>query len=183
MNLLSLDLEFNRGPNGMRIISAGVYIFKRTGETLHAEDIIINPNETLDPFIIELTGLTQENVDSGISVSEAFERTVALREKHQCLRMPIVWGAGYSNDSHSFSLQATGTTGHNSNPLGNRIIDVKSVWQMRQALKNSTVKGGLFNSLTKAGIGWSDIYGANHNSLADAYNTARMFMFLGGEML
>ena len=147
MNFLAIDLEMNQ-PSGT-IIQVGVYIFNDKGEELQSSRIYINSGETLNPEIATLTGIKQEQLDNGISLVSAFEQIKWLRDNYKCAKQPVVWGAAYSNDSHLFwkqtykftEEQIMSRTWEGGNPLGHRIIDVKSLWQTYCIFNGGSIKG------------------------------------------
>jgi len=63
----SLDLEMAQPSK--KIIQIGAVVGNIvTGEILEKLSIIVNPKEQLTEFIINLTGITQEDVNNGVTL-------------------------------------------------------------------------------------------------------------------
>src|ERR1700688_4220861 len=91
----SLDLEMNQPSQ--KIISIGATIGNiKTGEILDKLHVFVNPNEELNPFIVELTKIKQSDVDSAGTLEEAYLQLKEMHEKHKSFCNPIVWGGGVS---------------------------------------------------------------------------------------
>jgi len=177
MNILSIDCEYNQ-PSG-KTIQIGVAIYKcKTGELLDRLDTFVNPNEPIQPFITELTTITDRDVQNAPSIKEAYEMVKELHKKHKCFRNPLVWGSGCRNDSQHIHEEANILDKDGNlepNFMGFRVIDVKTIFQSIQILHNVTVRGGLKDTCERLGIGFE---GRAHTALADAMNTFRVWHFL-----
>lgn len=171
MNLLSIDCEYNQ-PSGKTIQIGAAVFHVHTGKLLESQEIYVNPGEPIVPFITELTGITDKDVQNAVSIQEAYLMVKALHEKHGCFMNPLVWGSGVSNDSlHIY--KESGIT--EPNFMGFRVIDCKTVYQSKQMSRNKTIKGGLKTACQKEGINFE---GINHTALADAINTFRLWFHL-----
>ncbi len=163
MNILSLDLELNQDPKGSKIIEIGACCGNtETGEILEKYSSFVNPNESLQEFIIKLTSITQEQVDSAGTILEAYQGMVTMASKYDCLRMPIVWGMG---DGYALRKELPATCQWN---FGRRELDVKAVFQAYQMAKGEKIQAGLAKAMTKLGIQFS---GKKHRAVDDAINT------------
>ena len=93
----SLDLEMNN-KEGKKIIQIGAVVGNiTTGEILETLSIIVNPKEQLTDFIIGLTGITQNDVDNGVTLEEAYLKLKEMHLRHKSFINCITWGGG---DSH-----------------------------------------------------------------------------------
>lgn len=93
MKILSFDLELNQDPTGAKIIEIGACIGETsTGEIFDSYSAFVNPQQTLIEEIILLTSITQADVDSAGTLEAAYKGMIEMAGKHDCLRMPIVWG-------------------------------------------------------------------------------------------
>jgi DNA polymerase-3 subunit alpha (Gram-positive type) len=171
MNILSLDCEYNQ-PSGKTIqIGAGVYKIK-TGQLIEKLDIYVDPKEPIAQEIIELTGITDNDVKGAVSIKEAYEQLKALHTKHQCFKNPLLWGSGVRNDSLQI-YQESGIS--EPNFMGFRVLDVKTIYQSIKMFKNETVRGGLKKACENVGIGFE---GEAHRAFTDAHNTFRLWHHL-----
>jgi DNA polymerase III alpha subunit (gram-positive type) len=177
MNVTSLDLEMNK-PSG-KIIQIGAAAYKaRTGELIETFMTCVNPNEPIDPYITELTGITDADVKNAPQILEAYRMIEAFHKKHKCFMNPIVWGSGRSNDSLWLYDEAKPFIGGEDNFFGHRVVDAKAVFQSLAMVKNVGVKAGVAKACSKLGLGWNCTYGPPHRALADASNTFRIWFHL-----
>lgn len=170
---ISIDLEMNK-PSG-KIIQIGACIGDiSTGNITDELSIIVNPLEPIDPFITELTGITQEQVDAeGILLEEAYTKLVDYFNLHKPFINSITWGGG---DTVEIAKQVKEL---NSNvfeshpwPFGRRWIDTKTLFVSWRFSQGEPIQGGLAKSMTKVGLKFE---GRKHNALDDAKNTFKMY--------
>ena len=165
----SLDLEMAQ-PSGAIIQIGAVVGNIKTGEILETLCVNVNPYEQLTPFIIDLTGITQEDVDNGVSLEEAFEKLRELHLKYKSFVNPIVWGGG---DSSELIQQVKAKNPEKSlNIFGRRWIDVKTLFVSWRFANGQPIQGGLAKSMTKVGLKFD---GRKHNAMSDALNTFHMY--------
>jgi sporulation inhibitor KapD len=163
MKILALDLELNQDPNGAKIIEVGACCGDTTtGEVLEKYSAFVNPNETLQDFIITLTGITQADVDSAGTILEAYQGMELMAGKYDCQRMPLVWGMG---DGHALRRELPKECPWN---FGRRELDVKAVFQAYQMAKGEKIQAGLAKAMTKLGL---NFIGKKHRAVDDAVNT------------
>lgn len=171
MNILVIDCEYNQ-PSG-KTIQIGAAVFKvKTGELLESMCLYVNPGEPLQQFIIDLTGVTERDVQNGYSIQDAYIVLKAMHKRHKCFKNPLVWGSGVRNDSQHIHMEAFP---EEENFMGFRVLDVKTIYQSVMMFQNSTVRGGLKKSMESCGLTFE---GAAHDALADAMNTFRFWHFL-----
>lgn len=163
MNILALDLELNQDPKGSKIIEVGACCGNtQTGEVFEKYSAFVNPNETLQEFIIKLTSITQEQVDSAGNILDAYLGMEAMASKYDCLHMPLVWGLG---DGYALRKELPKTCVWN---FGKRELDVKAVFQAYQMAKGEKIHAGLSKAMTKLGMQFN---GKKHRAVDDAVNT------------
>lgn len=179
---MSMDCEYNQ-PSG-KTIQIGAAIFDaKSGLELDRILLHINPNEPLNPEIIELTGISEQDAQNGTTIQEAYEELARFHSKHRCFRNPLVWGSGEWDDSHHIWREYRDSMGPGAgaslrvteNFMGHRVLDVKTIYQSVQIYRNSRHGGGLKESMTKMKL---DFEGQEHNALADARNTFKMWFHL-----
>ena len=170
----ALDLELEQPftnpqtPDSMlseaRIIQVGVVFFDTdTAEILHDQAWYVNIGVPLSSFIKQLTGITDANVEQGVSIKQAYDELLELIRAYNCIRRPIVWGSG---DLHALQKEA------GKSKLGRGESNVKAMWQDYGAAIGANHRGGLSTCLNRAGLGF---VGRAHDALVDAYNTMRMY--------
>lgn len=168
INLLSLDLENNQ-PSGS-IIQVGCVVGNlATGKILEEYSAYINIGEAIDPFITNLTGIKQEDVDNGISLFTAYEKLKELHIKHGCRNRGCVltWGIGDMR-----CLRESLHLDEEAFYFGRRFIDVKTVFISYQWANDLKHQAGLAKALTKVGLCFD---GKKHDGKADAKNTFIIF--------
>jgi sporulation inhibitor KapD len=134
-----------------------------TGEVHEKLSWITRVAEIIDPRIIALTGITQEQVDAGVDLMVAYIALAEYSRKYQCLMNPVTWGGG---DSELLRKQLCM---ENTNWIfGRRWIDTKTLFVSRQIALGNSYQGGLARSMTKLGL---QFQGRKHNAMDDAYNT------------
>lgn len=167
-----VDLELNQPSQ--KIIQIGAVVGNiRTGEVLERLSVFVNPLEPLSQFIIELTGITQDQVDNeGVTLEEAYIKLWELHKKYGSFVNPVTWGGG---DVSEILEQIKGNEVLHQYPpnFGRRWIDVKTLFVSWRFANGQPIQSGLGRSLGKVGLKFE---GRKHNALDDAYNTFRMYM-------
>lgn len=105
MNYIVFDLEFNQGYNfekepkpvinpkcPFEVIQIGAVKMNEAFETIGTLDILVKPElyTTLNPFVKEITGLTMEELDRGISFKEMYKEFIEFIESDRSIL--CVWG-------------------------------------------------------------------------------------------
>jgi len=168
INLISLDLEMNQ-PSGS-IIQVGCVVGNlASGAILEEYSAYINTGEVIDPFITNLTGIKQADVDNGISLFTAYEQLKELHIKHDCRNRGCVltWGIGDMR-----CLREALHLDEEAFYFGRRFIDVKTVFISYQWANDLKHQAGLAKALTKVGLCFD---GKKHDGKADAKNTFIIF--------
>lgn len=169
----SLDLELNQNEiSGPRIIQIGTVVGNIvTGEILERLSIIINCDQVLEPRIIELTKITQKQVDSGVTLIEAFEQLQALHKKYASFCNPIVWGNG---DVRALVQELDKGHGYKVPPelFGRRELDAKTIYCAWRIANGKFPVGGLKKAINNFGL---KFIGRPHDALADAETTMLIF--------
>lgn len=157
------DLEMNKPSN--KIIQIGAVVGNlHDGKILTKYSVFINPEEQLDPFIIGLTGITQNQVDTGIPLGVAKGELDELITKYHACKSPVVWGNGDLR-----TIKAQGGTGYFQGTY--RELDIKTIHQFMSLSRGLSMRGGLEKSLGVYGLKFE---GKPHNALDDAINTFRI---------
>lgn len=171
----SLDLELNPSQDGTtnRIIEVGVAF----GSPVRPEEITrynwyLNPEEKITEFITQLTGITDEVIQTkSVSHETVAEELGALILTWQCFPNPVVWGGGEGNDATE--LKDEFRERNIDFPFfGRRVIDVKTLYAFNQITQGKSPSGGLRKSMISYGLTFD---GTPHRADIDAFNTLRFF--------
>jgi inhibitor of KinA sporulation pathway (predicted exonuclease) len=165
MKLLSLDLEMNQPSN--KIIQVGACVGDiTTGEVLEKLSVDVKIDEPITLYIENLTGISNERMNAGTTLKDAYNSLIKLAEKHSCPRgMTLTWGVG---DLHLLRSQL----GYDEDwYLGRRFMDVKTLYIFYALSNNKPIRGGLAKSLLRLGLKFE---GTKHDAQDDAVNTFRV---------
>jgi inhibitor of KinA sporulation pathway (predicted exonuclease) len=167
---ISLDLEMNQ--NSGKIIQIGAVVGDLiSGEIFEEIRLYVNPGEPLNPFIVNLTGITEEDIlEKGSTLEEAYTKLSALRDRHNCYRNAIVWGGG---DSEALRQQLN--LNHDNFLFGRRWLDIKTIFQMYSMSQGLKLQAGLAKAMVRMGLQFK---GKKHDALDDARNTFILGSFL-----
>lgn len=177
MNMMALDLEFNQPSE--TIIQIGVAAFNlETGAILESRRYYINPHEILNPYIINLCGISQEQVDSGMTLGEAYDDICTLYAQYNCHLNFVTWGGG---DSDALKLALLGERPWKH---GRRWQDAKTLYQAYMLAIGGKPQAGLAKALTKLGKAFK---GRKHDAMDDSINTAIIYtdlinLYKGGKL-
>lgn len=171
MNIMALDLEMNQPSR--KIIEVGAAVYNgRTGLFVEKLSMFINPGEKIEPFITDLTGITDQDVSNGFTIIQGYEELRRLHKKHKCFMNPLVWGSGTRNDSQAI-FEETKLAGENF--MGFRVLDVKTIFQSVQIHHGQQHGMGLKEACERLKIGFE---GSNHRAVVDAMNTFRIWFHM-----
>lgn len=161
----AIDLEMNQPSN--KIIQIGAVVGDiYTGDIIERLSIFINPKEQLDPRIIELTKIHQEDVNNGVTLEFGYNMLKNMHKANGSFCNPITWGGG---DSIEILNQLKK---ENSNfeewCFGRRWIDTKTIYITWRLSNQKPPTGGLSRAMANLGLSFK---GQAHNALWDAENT------------
>lgn len=168
MKLTCIDLELNQPSK--RIIQIGAVIGDTvTGTIVDRLRIYVNPRESIAPFITELCGITQKQIDEqGVALDSAYLMLKRFHSQSDFIN-PVTWGGSDSQEIYeqldkNLNLEWC---------FGRRWIDAKTVFVSHMvANKNRIESGGLSTSMKKVGLKFQ---GRKHDALDDAENTFIMY--------
>ncbi|GHF35093.1 DNA polymerase III [Kitasatospora xanthocidica] len=149
------------------IIEIGLTVVDlRAGERLAKHRLLVRPARSeVSPFCTELTGLTQAEVDGGLSFAEAC-RTLA--GAHRAGSLP--WASWGDYDRNQFTRQCRQTSAEY--PFGHRHTNAKVVFTASYGLRR---RPGMAQALTVAGL---PLEGRHHRGDDDAWNIAALVLDL-----
>lgn len=181
-NIMVLDAEYNQPSRKTIQIGAAAYN-PRNAALVGQFEVFVNPGEPITEEMTRLTGITDQDVANGLTISQAYEELNKFHAKHKCFRNPLVWGSGYRNDSlhiyqehrESLGLEFDKDIQQTANFMGFRIIDVKTIYQSVRIFENTSYAGGLKDCMKRLGMQFE---GEEHRALTDAMNTFRVWYHL-----
>lgn len=166
---LALDLELNQ-PSG-KIIQVGIAIgsMQDRRDQYITKKWYLNPGEPLDPFIIDLTGITPSDISTYcVSHQTVADELAALLREHRCFINPVTWGGGDSTELLSEFCKNHADFPH----FGRRWIDVKTWYTLHMLARGKEPKGGLASAMGQYKV---PFLGRAHQADVDAENTLALF--------
>ncbi|MCP2339551.1 3'-5' exonuclease [Actinomadura rupiterrae] len=135
-------------------------------ERVEKHRILVRPERSrVSEFCTQLTGLTQDEVDTGISFPEA----CALLEREHSAHTRT-WASWGDYDRKQFERQ-TASVGVRY-PFGRRHVNTKALWSEAHGLRR---KLGMAGALEHAGL---PLEGRHHSGADDAWNIAALVLRL-----
>ena len=171
-NFVSLDLELNQPSN--RIIQVGIAIgnCEQKPEEYVVKKWYLNPQEPIDEFITNLTGITNSNIASySVSHTTVAKELTELIKKYNTWLQPVVWGYDDAGQLRREFERNNVEFKH----FGGRWLDVKTVYNFLQFSQNKNPRGNLQQAMSAQGS-WFD--GDTHRADVDAYNTLKFWFDL-----
>lgn len=168
MNIFTyIDLELNQPSNS--IIQLGYCVGDiKSKKVLVSDCLNVKVEEEINPFITNLTGITQQQVNNGMLLNDAYSILKSVHHSYASFINPVTWGGG---DSELLKQQLKLTTEDVQWCFGRRWIDVKTLFVNWRISQNQPIQGGLARSMLKLGLKFT---GQKHNAMDDAINTFYM---------
>lgn len=155
-------------PAGQRkeIIEIGLCVVDLdAGERIAKHRILVKPRSVVSEFCTELTGLTQEEVDTGVSFEEACR---ILAGEHRADSRP--WASWGDYDRKQFEGQCR--MGRAVYPFSSRHTNAKAVYAEANELER---RPGMAAALRMSGL---PLEGRHHSGADDAWNIAALVLEL-----
>lgn len=169
MKLTALDLEMNQ-PSG-KIVQIGAVVGDTiSGEITQRLRIYVNPGEPIAPFITDLCGITQDQIDKdGMPLADAYQILKKFHLQHAEFMNPVTWGGGDSQEV----FDQLDPQAREDWCFGRRWIDAKTVAISQMiARENKVLSGGLGSSMKRFGLKFA---GRKHDAQDDAENTFKIY--------
>lgn len=149
------------------IIEIGiVQLIPKTGERLSKRSILVKPERsTVSAFCTQLTSLTQEQVDAGVSFAEA---CAILRHDYRAHQR--VWASYGDYDRQQFERQCTARG--IPYPFGASHLNVKTLYTLIRGIHHDV---GMAQAMESLGLA---LEGRHHRGDDDAWNIAQMLYLL-----
>lgn len=176
---IAIDLELNNKRDGTqpKIIQVGAAVGNPWGSdsSILTYSWYLDPQEPIDPFITNLTGITNEIIrEESISHDAVAGRLSGLIKSNQCFVNPITWGgSGHLSDAEELKNEFS-ERNIDFPHFGRRIIDVKTLYVFHQLAKEKSTSNGLKKAMRSCGLTFE---GEAHRADVDAYNTLRFFFY------
>ena len=169
-NFIALDLELNQ-PSG-KIIEIGIAIGNPTDGIVKNTHWYVDPGESIDESIVELTGIDDSIIDiEATPVSFIVQDLTTIFESYQPFPNPVQWGGSDADILRKeFLLQ-----GIDCKLFGRREIDVKTIYSFLQISRGRSITGGLKGCMERYGM---KFFGGPHRALDDARNTLEFYFKL-----
>ncbi|MEV0883796.1 exonuclease domain-containing protein [Streptomyces microflavus] len=151
------------------IIEIGLTVVDlRAGERVAKHRLLVRPARSeVSPFCTELTGLTQAEVDGGLTFAEACR---VLAAEHRTGLLP--WASWGDYDRKQFTLQCQRSGAEY--PFGHRHTNAKAVFTTSYGLRR---RPGMAQALELAGL---PLEGRHHRGDDDAWNIAALVLDVAG---
>lgn len=149
------------------IIEVGICLLDvQTGEITENDGIIVKPaRSTVSPFCTQLTTITQEMVDVGITFQEA---CAIIRKKYSGQQR--TWASFGAYDFNMFKRQCADlSVGY---PFGPSHINVKTLFALKKKLTRETGMAGALEMLD------IPLEGTHHRGVDDAKNIAKVLQWI-----
>ncbi|RZA17926.1 MAG: exonuclease domain-containing protein [Proteobacteria bacterium] len=170
-HIIAVDLELTQNTGSTpKIIEIGALAFDlSTGRVKDLFSKTCNPGELPCAMITQLTGITPEIISRSKSLDEVLREFWTWIGSMQAGRELLTWGDG---DVRTLN-EAARVWGTEGKPL--RSINIKPMFAPIRLLLGLSKTGGLGQTLDDIGLGFK---GSAHCTVADAYNTARAYLYL-----
>lgn len=168
---LALDLELTQPSR--KIIQVGVAVGSLATENIETFSWLIDPGEPLTEFIVELTGITDEEIAKhAVSVCQVAEELSALIQRHPDMAInPVTWGGGDSTELLALFQEHSIPFPH----FGRRWTDVKTLWAFKREAQGLSTRAGLKSAMGSYKLPFR---GRAHRADVDAENTLRLYLAL-----
>lgn len=170
-NYLALDLELNVNEEGTHEICEIGIALGNIHEIFLTDSKVIKIKQPLFEKTTEITGITQDEIDSGISLNEAAQWLSDIIDTYRPFVNPVTWGLGDSSEL----LKEFRVNDIHFPYFGRRIIDVKHLFLFIEAANGRSLSGGLKSAMGKHKL---KFFGNAHRAECDANNTLRLFFHL-----
>jgi len=161
----ALDLEMNQPSK--KIIQIGACVGNiSTGQIFEKLSVFVNPQERISSYITNLTKITQEDVDCGFTLEEAYRKLQKMHENYGSFVNAITWGGGDSQELLDQLKEEN--TNFEGWCFGRRWIDTKTLFVSWRIANGQQIQGGLKNACHKIGVTFQ---GPAHRADMDALNT------------
>jgi inhibitor of KinA sporulation pathway (predicted exonuclease) len=193
MKLIAVDLELTQvAERQSQIIQIGACVINTKTYEIEKKFVqICKPSDSKDRVeglglaqngittITELTGISSEQVENGMPIKEALDKWVEFVNEAKAGWRFVEWG-GFDCKELARNMQRF-KIGHEEYGYNRREtkIDLKAFVAVIKDMKHKQSRGGLNSAMKEFGL---EFEGNEHNALADAVNTGRLFLHLLEQM-
>lgn len=180
-HIMVVDFEATCGPGVSKtdaeIIEVGAILCSFQDTVLNIDEApifhqYIQPQivPTLTRFCSKLTGITQGQVDNGVSFDDMIQHWLTFLSKHDCTPSEVLFASWTDFDIKQLRREVARSTNSIEFPQS---IDLQKEYKVAQ--KHSSIKG-VSKALAEQNL---EFIGREHSAINDAYNTARLLPFSG----
>lgn len=171
MKTIVFDLEMNKPTDKIIQIGANLVDIKR-GVILDSFDTFVDPLEPIDPFIKDLTGIMDSDVQGAPQIVEALNRFFSWAKDNDCAHF-TVWGSDYWVVKNE--VEAQHLLGKEINiPKKTSQLNLKETALLfRSCFSSAKSRGGLKATIDLFGLSFT---GRQHDARDDAYNTTKLLL-------
>ena len=157
--------------NEEKIIQVGYVVYELEPEfkVLKKMSCFVNVGVPLSSFIKKLTGISDEDIQSGTTLELIYNQLVSDQKQYGFSRIIKQWGGG---DMNALKKELP----HVKWEFGYSGCNVKHLYQIYAEANGLNTSGGLSKSMGRCGLTWEGK--GKHDALIDALNTARFHSFL-----
>jgi inhibitor of KinA sporulation pathway (predicted exonuclease) len=154
-----------------KIIQVGYVIYELEPEfkILKKASSFVNIGVPLSSFIQKLTGISNEDIESGTTLELIYNQLVEDQKSYKFSRIIKQWGGGDMNCLKKELPDVKWEFGYSG-------CNIKHLYQIYAEANGMSISGGLSKSMGKCGLNWEGQ--GKHDALIDALNTARFHSFL-----
>jgi len=177
---IALDLELeqpNTNPQTPdsklteeKIIQVGYVIYEIEPEfkVLKKVSSFVDIGVPLSEFIKKLTGISDSDILTGVSIEEAFRELTMDANAFETIRVVKQWGGG---DMDCLQREVP----EEKWEFGRSACNIKHMYQVYAEANGQNRSGGLKKSMKRCGLTFE---GGAHDAAIDAFNTAKFHTFL-----
>jgi DNA polymerase III epsilon subunit-like protein len=173
---LSLDLELEQNKTNPQtpdsqldeaaIIQVGLAVYDPEVGIIETRGYHINIGVPISGYIQKLTGITNEDLELGVSLDFAYEEMVRLQAHYKTSRALLQWGGG---DDEALKKELGKDT---SWMFGRSGFNVKHLYRAYAEANGLNISGGLKTCCKRLGLPFE---GRAHDAVWDAAATAKVY--------
>lgn len=171
MKTIVFDLEMNLPSKKIIQIGANLVDIKR-GVILDSFDTFVDPLEPIDPFIKELTGITDGDVQGSNEIAQALNKFFSWAKENDCAHF-TVWGSDYWVVKNEVEALRKAGVEVDMPKKASQLNLKETALLFRSCFSSAKSRGGLKATIDLFGLSFT---GRQHDARDDAYNTVKLLL-------